>query len=301
MSLKILNLLVITFLFLSCSTKKEETQDIKTSIQEKLNIENINANHPNFDTLDVLYGKDYVDFSYQFLQTSKFKRHLNTMGLIIDPSNDEYIRRYSYSYKKAGEHQKAMQILQLAIDNASSKDELLGHLGYSAWNCLHFYRDYENTIRTVDEILKLTENDYGYACHGDPCLLTKGQALYKLGEYNKALKAFSKLQAYQESEGFDSMGNFLVVFYKARCLAEIKEFEEAISYFSHLIKDHPNAEASYQLAKIYMETEQIKQAQKQIALAEAALQKGFSFKEPYFERFDKVFQYQIDELKERMR
>lgn len=304
MSLKYSLLYLFLCFIFSCSPKDEQPKQTEFEpIVEKINVENIDFNVIDSEKLksDTSIGKEYIDFSYKFLQTSHFKRHLNTIGLAIDPSTTEYIRRFSYSYKKAGEHQKAMHLLQLSIDEEADVSKRLNNLDYAAWNYLYFYRDYENTIATVDEILKLADNDLGMSCHGESCLLLKGQALYRMGKLEEAIAVFSAFQKHEEAQGFNPMDNPLIVFYKARCLAELGKNEEAEKYFLHLVKNHPLAEANYQLALIYHGRKEFSLATKNLDEAEKAINEGYTFKEPYFERFDKVFPHHIDDLRDKLK
>ena len=245
-------------------------------------------------------GEEYVDFSYNFEQTSLFKRHLNTIGLLINPENSEYIRRYSYSYKKAGEHEKAIKMLNISLETEGKPSDKLKNLDYAAWNYLYFYRDYKNTIKIVNKILELTQNDLEISCHGESCLLLKGQALYRLGEYQEAIDVFNSYQQNEVDLGFNPFDNFLVVFYKALCLSKINQDDKAISNLLHLIEKYPSAEVSYQLARLYHSKSDIENAKIQLFQAEDALANGFTFKEPYFERFDKVFKHQKEGLKQKI-
>lgn len=283
-------------LSLSCSSPEKENK-MTNSVLEKINVEELDTELTNFADIDESFGKEYVDFSYNFLQTSLFKRHLNTAGLLIDPSNTSFIKRFSYSYKKAGEHEKAMNVLQAAVDASQTEEELMDHFSYIAWNYLYFYRDYHNTIKTVDKMLELSSNDLGISCHGEACLLLKGQALYRLGKINEAIELFSEYENNEIELGFDKMGDPLVVFYKARCLSEQENYDDAISYFKYFTKDQPSAEAYFQLAKIHMIKGELMEAENYIRLSEEALSNGYTFREPYFERFDKVFTHQIQDLK----
>lgn len=303
MSIKKNIFLAVSFLLVACSSDEKNLQKtILPPVVEKINVENIDLSLIDFKeyTSDVSLGKEYVDFSYSFLQTSLFKRHLNTIGLTIDPSNTDYIKRFSYSYKKAGEHQKAMHLLQLSLEEEIDPTIRLNHLSYVAWNYLYFYRDYANAIATVDEIVELSNKDLGFSCHGEVCLILKGQALYRMKKYEEAIQVFSTYQAHEKEQGFYPMDNPLLVFYKARCLAEIGQSEEAELYFSHLLKNNPHAEASFQIAKLHFANKNYDLANKFLVDTEKAIQLGYSFKEPYFERFDKVFVHQVDELRKSM-
>jgi tetratricopeptide (TPR) repeat protein len=293
------------FFGLSCSKSKREAEHIsepKGGLKSRLNLESINTDSSVFERMqdDVGNGEEYVEFSYNFEQTSLFKRHLNTIGLLIDPNNSEYIRRFSYSYKKAGEHEKAMKMLNLALETDTNPSAHLKNLDYAAWNYLYFYRDYDHTIKTVDKILELTQNELEVSCHGEPCLLLKGQALYRLKKYKQAIDVFESYQKNEIEQGFNPMDNFYVVFYKAICLTELNQLDAAISNFSDLIKEHPSAEVSYQLALLYYRKSDFESSKTQLLEAEKALEEGFTFKEPYFERFDKVFNHQIEDMRRKI-
>jgi len=303
MSLKNLVFIILISISFSCSkVDSDKTANNEIELLQKLNIEDINTNSAVYKKLkkDKSYGKEYVDFSYNFEQTSLFKRHLNTLGLMINPDNSEYIRRFSYSYKKAGEHEKAMKMLNLALKTDSDYSTHLKNLDYAAWNYLYFYRDYDNTIKTVNKILELTQNDLSISCHGESCLLLKGQALYRLEKYEEAIGIFNSYQQNEIEQGFDPQANFYVVFYKAICMSQLNQLDAAISKFSDLIKKHPSAEVSYQLAQLYYRKSDFESSKTQLLEAEKALAEGFTFKEPYFERFDKVFNYQIEDMKRKL-
>lgn len=300
MSLKNWVLMIFICIIFSCSkADSDETANNEREMVQKLNIEHVKTNSAVYKKMkkDKSYGKEYVDFSYNFEQTSLFKRHLNILGLMINPDNSEYIRRFSYSYKKAGEHEKAMKMLNLALETDNDSSTHLKNLDYAAWNYLYFYRDYDNTIKTVNEILELTQNDLSISCHGESCLLLKGQALYRLGKYKQAIDVFESYQQNEIEQGFDPLDNFYIVFYKAICLAELQNHEAAIFNLSQLIERYPSAEVSYQLAKLYYSKSDLENSKNQLHEAEKALASGYTFKEPYFERFDKVFQHQIEDLK----
>lgn len=290
-------LFLLVGVLVACSENETDPATVQEkSIVQRINIEQIPLHAPKLDSLksDISYGKEYVDFSYNFLQTSPIKRHLNTIGLAIDPSNTSYIERFSYSYKKSGEHEKAMRILLASVDASQTNEELLEHYSYMAWNYLYFYRDYHNTIKIVDEMMQLSNHDFGASCHGESCLILKGQALYKSGKLDEAIEVFEAYQAHEEKQGFNPMDDPLLVFYKGRCLAEKEEYEKAIPYFTYFTRHQPSAEAYFQLAHLFLQLNFKEDARLYINLAEEALQNGYTFREPYFERFDKVFMHQIE-------
>lgn len=299
MPLKTIQVSLLLGLLWSCSVQDENQH---TPLVNQINLEQINLDSPLFAKLNskTSMGETYVDFSYNYMQTSLFKRHINTIGLCIDPDNSEYIRRYSYSYKKAGEHEKAIKMLNLSIDSETVISEKLYNLDYAAWSYLYYYRDYKNTIASVDKIMGLNGNDHSFSCHGESCLLLKGQALYRLGQFEKAIAVFETFQNNEKQQGFDPMDNFYIVFYKAICQVELQRYDDAKLNFTHLISKYPSAEVSFQLAKLYYHLSDFEKAKIHLNNAQKALSNGYTFKEPYFERFDKVFEHDIQNLSKKL-
>ena len=232
----------------------------------------------------------YDKMSNSFLQPSELYRKYKDSALMVQPNNVEIRQVLSYSYKKVGEHIKAMEVLNKAaeIDITKGRADVLQ---YRAWTLLYYYRDYEGVVRDVDLIEEITNNPYN-SCWGEPCGLLKGQALYKLNKFQKAIETFEIVNFEEEKLGFD--GNFLVSFYMGRCYAEMEEYDKAILYFEKSmgsIKRFP--EAFYQLGLIYRKLNNDEKANKNFALAKEYIR--YSMNEPYIERFDEVFEYMIDD------
>ncbi|WP_417289775.1 hypothetical protein [Corallibacter sp.] len=115
-----------------------------------------------------------------------------------------------------------MEILNKAvsIDTANGKADALE---YRAWTLLYYYRDYEGVVRDVNLIEKITGNTYN-SCWGEPCGFHKGQALYKLDNYDEAI-------------------------------ASVKQFPEAYYQLGLIYKDLKNdekAKVNFELAKNYI-------------------------------------------------
>ena len=162
-------------LFFSCNTdsKKKNILD-HLSEQEKDSI-----------------AKQYHQFSDYYLQPSEMYRKLKDSALMIQPDKVEYRQKLSYSYKKRGEHIKAMEALNEAVDYGIKQNNT-DVLGYRAWSLLYYYRDYEGAFSDIELIEKMTGLTYN-TCWGEPCGLQKGQALYKLKEYEKAIETFDQV------------------------------------------------------------------------------------------------------------
>src|SRR5690606_15288871 len=171
----------------------------------------------------------FHDLSNYFLQPSELYRTYKDSALIVQPNNVDYRQRLSYSYKKVGDHIRAMEILNKAveIDTANGKTDALE---YKVWSLLYYYRDYEGVVRDVDLIEKISGRAYN-PCWGEPCGFHKGQALYKLGEFKKAIETFETVNIEEEKLGFDPNDNYMNFFYIGRCYAEMEEYDKAITNY----------------------------------------------------------------------
>lgn len=237
----------------------------------------------------------YHDYSMGVYQPSALHRKYKDSALLVNPEHVEYRQRLSYSYKKTGEHIKAMELLNEAVaidvENNSTKA-----LQYRAWSLLYFYRDYSGVIKDVDLINEIDGKNKYTVCHGEPCDLLKGQALYKLGKYPEAISTFEKLLETERDMGWDPQDNFLAHFYMARSYTELKEYDQAIQVLKKLLeKENRFTEAHFQLGKIYNLLNKKEEAQIFLSTSMDLLNEGYKMGEPYIERFDEVFLYQIEE------
>src|SRR5690554_3749639 len=113
------------------------------------------SNQANFENLSEEQknelAKQYHDISMSYYQPSEMHRTYKDSALMAQPKHVEYTQRYSYSYKKTGEHIRAMELLNKAVDMDVPNGKT-NALEYKAWSMLYFYRDYESTIEDVDKI-----------------------------------------------------------------------------------------------------------------------------------------------------
>lgn len=235
----------------------------------------------------------YHKLSQNFSQTSEMHRMYKDSALMAAPYHVEHIQRTSYSYKKAGEHIKAMQLLNkaVAIDTANGKTSALE---YKAWSMLYFYRDYEQTIQDVDAVFAISKIPYN-ACHGEPCLLLKAQAYYQLKDYVNCIETINEMFKVEKNIGYDSLDNFLASFYISRAYMQLKEYAKAIPYFEEQLAVYDNfTEMHFYYGKLLMETKDYKKAEKHLLKAKELMTKNIKFKEPYVERFDEVFPHEIE-------
>lgn len=281
MSIKTLFIALIGFCLLSCSQNKTASNPFE------------NLNQTERDSLE----KKYFDLSMQYYQPSDLHRLYRDSALMVNPKNAAYRERLSYSYKKTGEHIEAMRILNQAVEQDVANGKTFA-LQYRAWSLLYFYRDYQGTIADVNHIFELIPEPKNYllGCHGESCLLLKGQAQYKLGNYQEAITTFEKLLQIEQQEGFNPLDNYLAYFYLGRCYTELEDFKTALKYYTDQLQVYEEfTEAHFQIGKVYSTIGEQEKAKKHLEKALELLNQGYKMNEPYFERFDEVFLYQIEE------
>ena len=85
-------------------------------------------------------------------------------------------------------------------------------------------------------------------------------------------------------------------FYKGRCFHSLNDFSNGLKSYGLILELDPNyTEALYQVGLIYKSKGENALALQNLTKAKEWLKKGKKMGEPYFERFDEVFEYQIDE------
>ncbi len=240
-------------------------------------------------------ANQYDEISNYFLQPSEIHRIYKDSALMVEPENVDIRQRFSYSYKKVGEHIKAMEVLNKAVEIDISKGKV-DALQYRAWTLLYYYRDYEGTISDVELIEKMTGSPYN-SCWGEPCGFHKGQAQYKLGQYIEAIESFNTVNREEEKLGFDINDNHFIFFYIGRCYAELEKYDKAIRFYEKsLATVQKFPEAYYQIGLAHKAMNNRILAKQNFELAKEYL--AYSMDEPYVERFDEVFSYMIEsELK----
>jgi len=263
---------LLIFVF-NCKNRKKVDYSVFTEIQK--------------DSLATRYHQ-ISDF---FLQPSELYRIYKDSALMVQPNNVDLRQRLSYSYKKVGEHIKAMEVLNRAVDIDTSNGKA-DALQYRAWTLLYYYRDYEGVIRDVNMIEKLTGNSYN-SCWGEPCGFHKGQALYKLERFEEAIEVFESTNMEEKKLGFDYNDNYMIFFYIGRCHSEMAKYDKAIEYYKKsLASVNKFPEAYYQIGLVYKKINKLALANKNFNLAKQYI--NYSMNEPYIERFDEVFLYMVE-------
>lgn len=236
----------------------------------------------------------YHDLSQTVYQTSQMHRIYKDSALLAVPDHVEYMERASYSYKKAGEHIKAMEMLNkaVAIDTANGKTRALE---YKAWSMLYYYRDYESTIKDVEKVIEISKTPYK-GCHGESCLLLKAQAYYQLGEYKKAIETFDYLFTILKEQGVNPKDDFLANFYLARSHFKLNDLDKSLFHLEEQLNMpySVKAELNFYAGQIYVLKNDNKKAKQHFLKAKELYLKNDKMNEPYVERFDEVFMNDIN-------
>lgn len=236
----------------------------------------------------------YHDLSQTVYQTSQMHRIYKDSALLAVPDHVNYMQRASYSYKKAGEHIKAMEMLNkaVAIDTANGSTAALE---YKAWSMLYYYRDYENTIKDVDKVIEISKIPYK-GCHGESCLLLKAQAYYQLGEYKKAIETFDYLFTLLKEQGVNPKDDFLANFYLARSYFKLNDLDKSLFYLQEQLSMpySVKAELNFYAGQIYILKNDTEKARQHFLKAKELYLQNDKMNEPYIERFDEIFMNDID-------
>jgi len=236
----------------------------------------------------------YHDLSQTVYQTSQMHRIYKDSALLAVPDHVNYMQRASYSYKKAGEHIKAMEMLNkaVAIDTANSSTAALE---YKVWSMLYYYRDYESTIKDVDKVIEISKIPYK-GCHGESCLLLKAQAYYQLGEYKKAIETFDYLFTLLKEQGVNPKDDFLSNFYLARSYFKLNDLDKSLFYLEEQLSMpySVKAELNFYAGQIYVLKNDNKKAKQHFLKAKELYLQNDKMNEPYIERFDEIFMKDIE-------
>lgn len=236
----------------------------------------------------------YHNLSQTVYQTSQMHRIYKDSALLAVPDHVNYMQRASYSYKKAGEHIKAMEMLNKAvvIDTANGSTAALE---YKAWSMLYYYRDYESTIKDVDKVIEISKIPYK-GCHGESCLLLKAQAYYQLGEYKKAIETFDYLFTLLKEQGVNPKDDFLSNFYLARSYFKLNDLDKSLFYLEEQLSMpySVKAELNFYAGQIYVLKNDNKKAKQYFLKAKELYLQNDKMNEPYVERFDEIFMNGID-------
>jgi len=234
----------------------------------------------------------YNAYSKYFYQPSEMHRKIKDSALIVQPNNVDIRQVLSYSYKKRGDHIKAMEVLNKAVE-IDLKNGNIDVLQYRIWSLLYYYRDYKGVLSDIKLMRKVAGEDYS-ACWGEPCGFHEGQALYKLERYEEAVAAFERVNREEQELGFDIEDNYFNYFYMRRCYAKKGMYFEAIKYYDKALVGFQDSPEVFFYKALAFGNLGDKTIAKEL-LVKARVYIVNSMEEPYVERFDEVFLYMIDD------
>lgn len=204
--------------------------------------------------------------------------------LTQDSLGYKFYQVYSYSFKKTGEHGKAMKLLNKAVEIDPAEA-----MGYRAWCMLYYYRHYEKAIADIDTLIARTNNCME-PTWGEICLYNKALALYQLDKYQEALDVFNEWKKCEEDYGFDMSGDVFYHFYTARCLHGMGKLKQAVHQYKNAIKhlDAYASEYNYYLAMAYYDLGQKELACRIMHEVLENVERGNTFVDQYIELFDEI-------------
>lgn len=229
-------------------------------------------------------------------QHSRYYRNIMDKNLNNVENNYKFHQTYSYSFKKTGEHYKAMKLLNEAVQKNP-----IEVLGYRAWCMLYYYRDYEKAINDIDTLMSLTGNCMEVSW-GESCLYNKALAYYKLDEFDKAIQTLNEWRDCEENYGLSMKDNEYYHFYLARSYHKNNNIKEAINSYQKAITASGSSytsEYNYYLALGLYEEGKSKQACELMRNVKVQVDKGNKFNDMYIELFDELYSWMpSDKLKE---
>lgn len=233
--------------------------------------------------------------TYGINQHGRFYRNYRNENLSNSENTYLIYQTFSYSYKKTGEHYKAMQLLNEAVVKNPKET-----LGYRAWCMLYYYRDYEKTINDIDTLMGLT-GDCMEVSWGEPCLYNKALAFYKLEKFDRAIETFKKWKVCEENYGFSMKDNENYHFYLARSFHKNKNIQEAVKSYKKAISasGYYTSEYNFYLALAIYELGATNKACELMRDVKVQVEKGNKFNDMYVEVFDELYSWMpTDKLNE---
>ena len=190
---------------------------------------------------------------------------------------------------KIGDYHLAFPLLEEAA-NVDAKDALY----YYSWLLLYYFRDYERALERLNQYDDFTPNQFDVAW-GENVNYLKGLAYKQLGDYEKAIKEFSKAI---EDEG--SNVDLYAYVYRGIAYFNNDNFNSAIEDFDTAINEYSNCTTAYYWkGEVLMAVDNKKEALENYNKALELLKKGYFKSDSYMELFDVPVKEQIeDRLKE---
>jgi tetratricopeptide (TPR) repeat protein len=234
-------------------------------------------------------AEGYNKWANYFLQPSFAYRMYKDSANMAQPNKVEYLQTLSYSYKKRGEHIRAMELLNEVVEK-DVKESSVNALQYRAWTLLYYYRDYQGALDDINLIEQMSNDNYSQ-CWGEPCSFQKAQALYKLNRYEESIAVMQNLIDI-EVERYNEASNPMYYLYLGRCFQHLGKLNGALNAYNKSLTYYPKScEGHYFLGETYELKGDLRKAK--LAYENALKFKNYKMNEPYIERFDEVFAFQV--------
>lgn len=224
------------------------------------------------------------------LQGSYLSQNLFEILKFQDPENDEIYFEQSVAFNKRGEYKKGFELLDQAIELNPKV-----HLGYRGYMKLRFLRDFNGALKDFNRLDSLTPN-FVDAPWGEDINFLRGESYFGLKDYEKAKAYFEKSI---ETQGTDWV-DIQAYVYAGICEYKMNKPAEAIAFYQKALEQSKyTVEAHLGLANIYLEKQDIKNAEIHADLA----QKYYSYKrnDGYNEYLNEVYKKDIELLKKRFK
>jgi len=280
-------LFVIAF-FTSCKSHKIVTQqkDLNYNIQQLLTqLDSLGLDTSNYTLLfkegyqGIFYGQN--DYGNALINYS-FSKNENISA--------ENYRHSSVQNTKNGNYSIAIDKLEKAFQINPQETA-----GYYAWVLLYYYRDYEKSLKILEQLDAYTPN-FADAPLGEDIHYLKGLCHLQMQHHEKAIEEFNTyINNLANSHGEDFVDVYTFV-QKGRCLSELGKFEDAIKSFEKAISYYKDCtEAYYFMGLTQVKMKHNTKACHNFNVALEMINKGEKSIDVYVELFHEVYPQQIEQ------
>ena len=220
-------------------------------------------------------------FQGSFLSDYMFDRLLKS-----EPKNSKFWWESSVAYNKRGDFNEGMRRL-----NKANSLNATDHLGYTGWIKYTKLKDYENALKDLHRLDKLS-NVVEYPW-GENIYFQMGICYQGLGDYDSAIVYYDKFIASEKNPNNIYPRMYT---YRGKIEADRKNYPKALEFYNKTIGLDKNiAEAYYYKAETYRLTNQKDSAKVNYNKSLDLIKKGFKDSYPYDERFLEIYDTEIYE------
>ncbi len=222
----------------------------------------------------------------RYYQGAKYRQQLFDQLIALDSNNAEYFQGKSMAHTKIGDYHIAFPLMERAYQ-LNPKE--MGY--YYGWLLLYYYRDYERALKRLNEYDDFTPNQPDFAW-GEHVNYLKGLCHRRIHNHELAIEEFDRVI---ELEGEHVDVNAYV--YRGLSHYSLGELELAEMDFLKAIENYSeNCMAYAYLGQNYIALGKKEKAKAAFVKAKELIQKGYLASEAYYEPFDGVSIFMIDDL-----